>query len=121
VLKPVWEDLYSVHVAPRIYEAAKKAYAKLREKSISADFVHRIQYEGREISVVFIPTRGSEEQCFEVKTLTSALKVAEAFLKSQPSIVKLYLMYDDSRREFVLYRADTEDGKAHVFPPPPKS
>jgi len=114
LIKPVWEDLYKTQIAPHIYDFFKRKMGKLREKKIDAQLVQHVEYNNYEIQVLLLPTRGCEEECFDVESTTAAMHLVHEQLTSQPDTStppsKIYLQYDDGANAFKIHRIENKDG-----------
>jgi hypothetical protein len=60
ILKPVWEDLYKIQIAPKIYTYFSKKHDEFKSRKISTDLIQMVEYNGKDIQVILIPIRGSE-------------------------------------------------------------
>lgn len=113
-IKPIWEDLYKTQIAPHIYDFFKRKMGRLKEKKIDAQLVQYVVYNNFEIQVLLLPTRGSEEKCFDVESTTTAMKLVHEQLTSQPENStppsKIFLRYDDSANTFRIHRIENKDG-----------
>lgn len=113
-VKPIWDDLYKVKIAPKIYAFFSSKSSELKSKNIGLNLIQSVTIKNKNIQVIFTPIRGKEEFCYGVEFLNDAMKLVSNFLneESNPCAVdKIYLYFDSQNTGFKICKIELENGE----------
>lgn len=113
-VKPIWEDLYKVKIAPKIYAFFANQNSELKSQNIGLNLIQNVSIKNKNIQVVFTPIRGKEEFCYRVDFLSNAMELVSNFLNEEPNpcaYEKIYLYFDSQNTGFKIYKIELENGE----------
>jgi hypothetical protein len=115
LVTPIWEDMYTRKIAPRIDQLIDLYVKKIQSKGISAELLQVVGFNGSDVQVHFIPARSLEAKCLRSESVRQGLRVAIDFLQNDGKsnnvgARRIVLFYDEGKAGYALHRIEYSDG-----------
>lgn len=117
---PIWDDIYKRKIAPRIDELLGRYLSRFRERGLTPEIAQLVQFQGGQVEVRLIPTKGKEETCLRSDAVQQGLCRVVAFLStdrksSDVGVRRIVVFYNDAKAAYELHRIEYADGSVeHV-------
>jgi hypothetical protein len=115
VVAPIWDDVYKRKIAPRIDSLLEKYLPLLRSKALAAELVQIVEFNGEDVEVRIIPTRGREEVRLHSSCVRQGLNEVVNFLLGDQKALnvgvdRVVIFFDEAIAAYKLHRLEYSDG-----------
>jgi hypothetical protein len=112
---PIWDDVYKRKIAPRIDALLTKYLSTFQRKGLTPELAQIIQFQGKDVEVRLIPTKGNEAECLRSEVVYRGLVKVVAFLTSdlkagEVGVKRIVVFYNDAIGAFSIHRIEYADG-----------